>query len=327
MPWDRIRPRISTGSPWVATLDDGSAESTATLWISWGARPRMNVAIFEPLPVLSLATWSSPSAGRSGFQDGAGQVGQDVDDVHRPVALGDRRVDLAHRGIERPVDRIGSSSRRSASGPPRAASPIGTPGSAESTTKTRLESGSLATISLARSLASSSRVLSLSLYSIDRLVSNTRPSAVGCDSSPSGTSRIEPRPRQGQRHQGQDRHPRQQQQPVLDPHPLLRLLLPFADQPQRRENDVLGRLPHEQVQDDRQRRQRRPRRQSRMHQRHFHGLSSTPSSPGLPREQIAHQGLVERHPRVQRNVVDASADAVVACTWRETWRPHRDSRP
>ena len=67
-------------------------------------------------------------------------------------------------------------------------SPIGTPGSPESTTKTRLDSGILAMISLARSFASSSRVLSLSLYSIDRLVSNTRPNAIGCDSSPRGTS-------------------------------------------------------------------------------------------------------------------------------------------
>ena len=106
--------------------------------------------------------------------------------MHRPVALGDRRVDLAHGGVERPVDRpdrqpLDPLQRR------RRRQPDRTPGSAESTTKTRLESGSLPTISLARSLASSSRVLSLSLYSIDRLVSKTRPSAVGCDSSPSGT--------------------------------------------------------------------------------------------------------------------------------------------
>ena len=61
------------------------------------------------------------------------------------------------------------------------------PGTDESITKTWLESGSFSRISRARSLASSSRVLSLSLYFMDRLVSNTRPMAVGTELSPSGT--------------------------------------------------------------------------------------------------------------------------------------------
>ena len=33
-----------------------------------GVSRKMNVAIFEPLPALTFATWSSPSAGRSGSQ-------------------------------------------------------------------------------------------------------------------------------------------------------------------------------------------------------------------------------------------------------------------
>ena len=97
--------RISTGSPWVATLDDGSAESTATFWISLGVRRQDERGDLRALARLELGDLVEPFGGPIGVPDGAGQVGQDVDDVHRPVALGDRRVDLAHRGVERPIDR------------------------------------------------------------------------------------------------------------------------------------------------------------------------------------------------------------------------------
>ena len=113
--------------------------------------------------------------------------------------------------------------------------------------------------------------------------------------------RIEPGPRQCQSHQSQYGHAGQEQQPVLDAEPLLRPLLPLAHQAQGRENDMLGRLPHEQVQNDRQCRERCSSRQSRVDHREFH----TPSPPGLAAEQIGHQGFVEGHPRMQRNIIDA----------------------
>src|SRR5262245_24185728 len=38
----------------------------------------------------------------------------------------------------------------------------------------------------------------------------------------------------------------------------------------------------------------------------------TPSRLALPGEQVAHQSLVERHPGMQRHVINASADTIVA---------------
>ena len=58
--------------------------------------------------------------------------------------------------------------------------------------------------------------LVLVLYFMDRLVSNTRPMAVGTGLVAQRHLRVDGRPCQRQRHQGEDGHPGQQQQPVLD---------------------------------------------------------------------------------------------------------------
>ena len=158
------------------------------------------------------------------------EVCQNVDDTPRAVTLGDRGINLAHRGIERPVDRPDgqcvNSLQRLRGRPADRDRRLG-----------RIDHEDQARIGqLAHDLASAllgfvePRLVLLDITHRQARVEDEAQRR-RLRSGPQGGLSVKRGPCQGQGHERHQRHPRQKQQPVLDPHPFLRPLLAFLDQP------------------------------------------------------------------------------------------------
>ena len=199
-----------------------------------------------------------------------GQVGQDVDLVAWPIAAGDPFVGLPDRGVQgaigradrQAVDPLAGRRRRERDGDSRLGG---------------IDHEDLAGVGqflqdLERALLGLIEQVLVGPLLVAHREAGVEDQAErrGDLLGPEGGLGDEARPRQGQGHQRDQGRAGEQEQPVLDPEPLARLLLPLADQPERREDDVLGGLPHEQVQDDRQGRQGGAGRQARVQERDTH---------------------------------------------------------
>ena len=207
----------------------------------------------------------------------AGQVGQDVDLVPRLLRPGHRLVRLPDRAVERPVhgpqrQRLDPLPRRRRAHPGRGAGLRRVDYEDAARFVRLLEDLAGAFLRLVEP-----RLVALLIAHRQAGVEDQGHRRRHLAVAQRGP-RPQSRPRQRDRHQGDQGHARQQEQPVLDLQPLARPLLTLLDQPERREQDVLRRLPHEQVQDHRQRRQRHARRQPRVQEDRFHVLGVVPGS-------------------------------------------------
>ena len=178
------------------------------------------------------------------------QVRQDMDEVDRPVATGDGLVGLAHRDVERPADRVGRQALDPLEG--RGRRQAGHPG------LERIDDEDQARI---RELGDDITGPLLGLFQPGLVLILVFHGQAGVDDEAQGRRhrlvaqrdlRVDRRAGEGQGHQREHRHPRQQEQPVLDLQPFLRPPLPLADEPDGREHQMLRRLLHEQVEDHRQ---------------------------------------------------------------------------
>ena len=180
-PQERTLAWISSGSPWVATVEAGSAATTATSFDLLGREPE-DEGVDGRLEALRLLGGVG-DRGRAEVPGRAGQVGQDVDLSPLELARADGGVCLDDRRIERAVGVADRRAPRPASGPGPARGRGPRRGSAESMTKTSLWSVALLEDLGGAELWPPGAGLSrCSVYSIDRLVSTTRAIAVSTSS-------------------------------------------------------------------------------------------------------------------------------------------------
>ncbi len=70
-----------------------------------GRQPQDKRGDLDPgLAILGLGKTVEPFSGQVGVPRRARQIGEHIDHAHRALAFGDRRIDLAHHRVERPID-------------------------------------------------------------------------------------------------------------------------------------------------------------------------------------------------------------------------------